>query len=118
MHTVAILALDGVVVFDLSTPIEVFGRTRLPDGQAAYQVRICAPTEEVDAGTFTLHAPWRLHQQRTMRVDAARDAARDFALVLDAHLAIEQRVAGAPACQVRREAGVRELRQRRHQARQ
>jgi len=60
MHIVAILALDGVVAFDLSTPIEVFGRTRLPDGQAAYHVRICAPTAEVDAGVFTLHAPWRL----------------------------------------------------------
>ncbi|HEY3991951.1 MAG TPA: helix-turn-helix domain-containing protein [Ktedonobacteraceae bacterium] len=60
MHTVAILALDGVVAFDLSTPIEVFGRTRLPDGQAAYRVQICAPAPEVDAGTFTLRAPRQL----------------------------------------------------------
>lgn len=60
MHTVAILALNGVVAFDLSTPIEVFGRTSLPGGQAAYQVRICAPANEIDAGTFTLHAPWGL----------------------------------------------------------
>lgn len=34
MHTVAVLALDGVIAFDLATPIEVFGRTRLPDGRA------------------------------------------------------------------------------------
>src|SRR5207245_1894460 len=47
MHTVAILALDGVVAFDLSTPIEVFGRTYLSNGRAAYQVRICAPTDEI-----------------------------------------------------------------------
>jgi transcriptional regulator GlxA family with amidase domain len=60
MYTIAILALDGVVAFDLSTPLEVFGRTRLPDGQAAYRVRICAPTDEIDAGTFTLRAPCRL----------------------------------------------------------
>ncbi len=60
MHTVAILALNGVVAFDLSTPIEVFGRTSLPDGQVAYRVRICAPAQEIDAGTFTLHAPWGL----------------------------------------------------------
>jgi transcriptional regulator GlxA family with amidase domain len=60
MHTIAVLALDGVLVFDLSTPIEVFGRTRLPGGQAAYRVRICAPTYEIDAGTLTLHIPWRL----------------------------------------------------------
>ena len=60
MHTVAILALNGVVAFDLSTPIEVFGRAFLPDGQAAYRVLICAPANEIDAGTFTLHAPWGL----------------------------------------------------------
>jgi transcriptional regulator GlxA family with amidase domain len=60
MHTVAILALDGVVAFDLSTPIEVFGRTRLLSGQAAYRVRVCAPTDEIDAGPFMLHVPWRL----------------------------------------------------------
>jgi transcriptional regulator GlxA family with amidase domain len=60
MHTVAVLALEGVVAFDLSTPIEVFNRTRLPDGRAAYRVRICAPTEEVDAGAFILRAPWGL----------------------------------------------------------
>ncbi len=60
MHTVAILALNGVVAFDLSTPIEIFGRTRLPDGKAAYQVQICAPTDEIDTGMFTLHVPWSL----------------------------------------------------------
>ncbi|MFJ3913484.1 GlxA family transcriptional regulator [Streptomyces vinaceus] len=60
MHTVAVLALDGVIAFDLSTPIEVFGRTRLPDGRPAYRVRVCAPTREVDAGAFTLKAPWPL----------------------------------------------------------
>lgn len=60
MHTVAVLALDGVIPFDLSTPIEVFQRTRLPDGRPAYRVRVCAPVEEVDAGSFTLRAPWRL----------------------------------------------------------
>lgn len=60
MHTVAILVLDGVVAFDLSTPIEVFGRTHLPGGQAAYQVQMCAPTDEIDAGLFTLRVPWRL----------------------------------------------------------
>ncbi|MFD5745810.1 GlxA family transcriptional regulator [Streptomyces sp. NPDC127033] len=63
MHTLAVLALDGVIAFDLATPIEVFSRTRLPDGSAAYEVRICAAGgagEEVDAGVFTLRAPWGL----------------------------------------------------------
>ena len=60
MHTVAVLALDQVIPFDLSTPIEVFTRTRLPDGRPGYQVRVCAERPEVDAGAFTLRAPWGL----------------------------------------------------------
>lgn len=60
MHTVAVLALDQVIPFDLSTPLEAFGRTRLPDGRPGYQVRVCAGTPEVDAGSFTLKAPWGL----------------------------------------------------------
>jgi transcriptional regulator GlxA family with amidase domain len=60
MHTVAVLALDKVIPFDLSTPVEVFTRTRLPDGRAAYRVRICGATPTVDAGAFTLQPPWGL----------------------------------------------------------
>ena len=60
MHTVAIVALDGVIPFDLSTPIEVFTRARLPDGRPGYQVRVCAERPEVDAGSFVLRAPWGL----------------------------------------------------------
>ncbi|MFJ6086945.1 GlxA family transcriptional regulator [Streptomyces sp. NPDC092369] len=60
MHTVAVLALDRVIPFDLSTPIEVFTRTRLPDGRPGYQIRVCAEKPEIDAGVFTLRAPWGL----------------------------------------------------------
>ncbi|MGW4941505.1 GlxA family transcriptional regulator [Actinoplanes sp. NPDC004185] len=60
MHIVAVLALDGVVAFDLSTPLEVFSRTRLAGGEPAYDVQVCAPTPEVDAGAFVLRAPWGL----------------------------------------------------------
>jgi transcriptional regulator GlxA family with amidase domain len=59
MHTVAILALDNVIPFDLSTPIEVFARTRLPDGSTPYEVRVCgAPTVKSDA--FIIQPPWGL----------------------------------------------------------
>ena len=60
MHTIAVLALDQVIPFDLTTPIEVFSRTRLPDGRAGYQIRVCAERDEIDAGAFTLRAPWGL----------------------------------------------------------
>ena len=60
MHTVVVLALDGVLAFDLSTPVEVFGRARLPDGRAPYRVRVCGPAGEVDAGVFSVRVPWGL----------------------------------------------------------
>ncbi|MFD8422332.1 GlxA family transcriptional regulator [Streptomyces sp. NPDC059466] len=59
MHTVAVLALDQVIPFDLSAPIDAFGRARLPDGRAAYRIRVCSVEagQEVGAGLFTLRAP-------------------------------------------------------------
>ncbi|CAM5299575.1 AraC family transcriptional regulator [Streptomyces avidinii] len=60
MHTIAVLALDQVIPFDLSTPIEVFTRTRLPDGRPGYRIRVCAEQPETDAGAFALRAPWGL----------------------------------------------------------
>ncbi|MEV4440357.1 helix-turn-helix domain-containing protein [Streptomyces sp. NPDC049577] len=60
MHTVAVLALDDVVPFDMATPLEVFGRTRLPDGSRPYRVRVCSPSPEVTCEAFTLRAAWGL----------------------------------------------------------
>ncbi|GHF87027.1 transcriptional regulator GlxA family with amidase domain [Amycolatopsis bartoniae] len=57
MHTVAVLALDQVVPFDLATPLEVFTRARLPDGRALYRVLTCGATPVVRAGAFTLQPP-------------------------------------------------------------
>ncbi|TNH30578.1 helix-turn-helix domain-containing protein [Micromonospora orduensis] len=60
MHTVAVLALDSVVPFDLATPMEVFQRTRLPDGRAGYRVLVCAATPTVTTGAFSIAVPWGL----------------------------------------------------------
>jgi transcriptional regulator GlxA family with amidase domain len=60
VHTVVILALDGTVAFDLATPIEVFGRVRLPDGRRPYRVRVCGTRPQVPTDTFTITAPWGL----------------------------------------------------------
>lgn len=60
MHTVAVLALDRVIPFDLSTPIEVFTRTRLPDGRPGYRIRVCGERPEIDAGAFTVRTRWGL----------------------------------------------------------
>jgi transcriptional regulator GlxA family with amidase domain len=51
MRTVAVVALEGVIPFDLSTPLEVFGRT---SGGSAYRVAVCSPLRSVSAGGFTL----------------------------------------------------------------
>jgi transcriptional regulator GlxA family with amidase domain len=56
MHTVAVLALDGALLFDLGTPIEVFGRT-LVDGAPAYEVFLAGPRRTATAGLTTLSVP-------------------------------------------------------------
>ena len=75
MHDVAVLALHGVIPFDLAIPCEVFGRARLDTGDA-YCVRVCGETPEVRAGDFTLRAPWALEhlvQARTVIIPGIED---------------------------------------------
>jgi transcriptional regulator GlxA family with amidase domain len=54
------VAFDGVVLGDLSTPCEVFGRVRDDDGRALYEVRICSVAPEVESEHVALKVPWRL----------------------------------------------------------
>jgi transcriptional regulator GlxA family with amidase domain len=42
-HRVAVLALPGVVAFDLGVPAQVFSAARTPDGTRLYEVRTCTP---------------------------------------------------------------------------
>ncbi|WP_229069083.1 GlxA family transcriptional regulator [Actinoplanes sp. DH11] len=42
MRRIAILALDGVVAFDLTIPCQVFAAARFADGTPAYEIRVCA----------------------------------------------------------------------------
>jgi transcriptional regulator GlxA family with amidase domain len=54
-----VLALDDVIAFDLATPVQTFGFTRLADGSPAYRVLVCGtPTVKTEA--FTLHTHWGL----------------------------------------------------------
>lgn len=54
MRTVAVVAFDGVDLFDFSTPWEAFRSVRLADGSAPYRVRACATKPHVDAKLFTI----------------------------------------------------------------
>jgi transcriptional regulator GlxA family with amidase domain len=54
------VAFDGVVLGDLSTPCEVFGRARNADRSPSYEVRVCSLGPEVESEHVTLKVPWRL----------------------------------------------------------
>ena len=64
-HVVAVLALDGVVGFDLAIPCQVFGSTRLTGGHLPYEVRVCGVRDTVRAsasgtGYYRIQAPYGL----------------------------------------------------------
>ena len=52
-HTIAVLALDSVVAFDLGVPSAVFGTARDADGRRLYRVLICGAPVRSTAG-FTV----------------------------------------------------------------
>ena len=54
MHTVAVLALPDTVAFDLSTPVEVFGRTETATGGPCYRVLVCGTDPVVTAGPMRI----------------------------------------------------------------
>ena len=56
----AVVAFDGVVLGDLSTPCEIFGRVRHADGRGAYEVRVCSLEPAIASEHVTLNVPWRL----------------------------------------------------------
>jgi len=69
MHRIAVLALEGTIALDLAIPTQVFGQARLPDGQRAYEIRVCGPRRATvcsgDLPRFQMSAPWPLHEAVT-----------------------------------------------------
>ena len=59
-HRVAVVAYDGVVLGDLATPLEIFGRARDQEGRACYDVRVCGAAQEVRSEHLDLKVPWGL----------------------------------------------------------
>ncbi|MBA3943998.1 MAG: helix-turn-helix domain-containing protein [Herpetosiphonaceae bacterium] len=60
MYKIAIVALHGLIPFDLSTPCEVLGRVRVPGLHAAYQIHVCGEAQYVKAGAFDIRVQWDL----------------------------------------------------------
>lgn len=53
MHTVAVLAMDGVIAFDLATPVNTFGFAQLAVEDPLYEVVVCG-SGTVESEGFTL----------------------------------------------------------------
>lgn len=54
MHRIAVVAVEGVLPFELSIPGLVFPSVRRADGEPAYEVRICAETERITTRSLEL----------------------------------------------------------------
>jgi transcriptional regulator GlxA family with amidase domain len=62
MHLVGVLALHGVIPFDLAIPCEAFGYVVVPGVAEPYTVRVCGESREVKAGAYDLRVTWDLQQ--------------------------------------------------------
>jgi transcriptional regulator GlxA family with amidase domain len=97
-HRVAVVAFDGVVLGDLSTPCEIFGRAR-----GLYEVRVCSVAEEVESEHVTLKVPWRvswLSRADTVIVPGVDDVGRAIpeAVVRAIRRAVERGARVASIC--------------------
>jgi transcriptional regulator GlxA family with amidase domain len=82
---IVVVAFDGVVLGDLATPCEIFGRVRDPRGRPLYEVRIASLAPTVRAEHVTLGVPWRLSSLRrahTVIVPGIADLDRPLPLAL------------------------------------
>ena len=83
MHKVAIVAVPDVIAFDLSVPVEVFGRVALPNGDNAYRVVVCGSEPLVSAGPLRIgtdHGLEGLTEADTVIVPGRNDAAAEVPL--------------------------------------
>lgn len=97
MHVVGVLALHGVVPFDLGVPCDVFERARLADGTRPYEVRVCGQARRIRSRSFDLHVERTLDgldEADTIVVPGVEDASEP---VPAAAVAILQRAAGRGA---------------------
>jgi transcriptional regulator GlxA family with amidase domain len=64
-HVIAVLALEGVVAFDLGTPTQVFNAARRPDRQRLYEVRVCGTGPIRSTAGFTVVPDFDLSELAT-----------------------------------------------------
>lgn len=61
-HKIAVLAFDGVVPFDLTIPLEAFGRARRETGELVYEVLVCGPSRRIKSAHFDMRVRWGLSE--------------------------------------------------------
>jgi transcriptional regulator GlxA family with amidase domain len=61
-YKIAIVAFDGMVAADLTTPYELFEHVELDSGLKAYESYVCARDPVVKTQGFDLHVKWGLDQ--------------------------------------------------------
>lgn len=61
-HKIAVLAFDGVVPFDLTIPLETFGRARRETGELVYEVLVCGPSRMIKSAHFDMRVRWGLSE--------------------------------------------------------
>jgi len=64
-HSIAVLALDHVVAFDLGVPPQVFGAARDGDGRRLYRVRVCGIGPVRSMAGFTVTPEYGLSELAT-----------------------------------------------------
>ncbi|MGF2075738.1 hypothetical protein, partial [Enterococcus casseliflavus] len=50
-HRLAVLALPGLIAFDLASACEVFGHAELAPGQPCYRIAVCGERKSFDNGS-------------------------------------------------------------------
>lgn len=80
MHSVAVVAFDGVVAVDLTVPAEAFARARLADGRPAYRVKVCGASRLVQTTVCPMqiqHGLGMLRRADTIIIPGIDDAERE-----------------------------------------
>ncbi len=60
MHEIAVIAMHGVIPFDLAMARETFGHVFPPGQIAPYHVRVCGEARDVKGGAYDLRVGWTL----------------------------------------------------------
>ncbi len=87
MHRVAVLALDGVVPFELGIPARIFGAALAPSGEPLYDIATCS----LDGRPVRAHADFSI----TVEHDASLLASADTVVIPPSHALDTLRNGGA-----------------------